>query len=67
MVRVEENMGTVIRFPTELRRARSAETVGPDEARGSVIPLPVIRIERWSDDRQQQAARRETASDKRSR
>jgi hypothetical protein len=67
MVRVEDDMGTVIRFPTELRRSRNAETAGPDEARGQVILLPVIRIERWSDDRQEQAARRETASDKRSR
>ncbi len=59
-------MGTVIRFPTELRRSRSAEILRPDEARGRVIPLPVIRIERWAD-RQDEAARRENAGDKRSR
>jgi hypothetical protein len=58
-------MGTVIRFPTELPRSRSAETLGPDEARGRVIPLPVIRIERWADDRQDKAASREKAGDKR--
>jgi hypothetical protein len=60
-------MGTVIRFPTELRRSRSAETLGADEARGRVILLPVVRIERWSDDRPDEAVRRGAASDKRSR
>jgi hypothetical protein len=60
-------MGTVIRFPTELRRSRNAETAGPDEAGGCVIPLPVIRIERWPDSRQDEAARHETAGDVRSR
>jgi hypothetical protein len=67
VVRVEDSMGAVIRFPTELRRSRSAETLGPEEARGRVILLPVIRIERWAADRQDEAARRGAASDKRSR
>jgi hypothetical protein len=67
VVRVEDSMGTVIRFPTELRRSRNAETLGADEARGRVILLPVVRIERWSDDRPDEAVRRGAASDKRSR
>jgi hypothetical protein len=64
---VEDGMGTVIRFPIELRRSRNAETLGPDQARGRVILLPVVRIERWSDDRPNEAAKRGAASDKRSR
>jgi len=42
-------MGTVIRFPDERRMNWNAGAHAPSQS-GSVIILPVIRIERHSDD-----------------
>jgi len=47
-------MATIIEFPADLaRRARPAMTGAPQEGRGTILILPVVRIERESttDDR----------------
>jgi hypothetical protein len=47
-------MGTLIRFPEERRAPRSGEVV-PSEL-GSIVILPVVRIERHQDDVMAKAA-----------
>src|SRR5919108_667864 len=42
-------MGTVIRFPVEMRKSAKAVPARPGEEMGRVVILPVIRIERWTD------------------
>jgi hypothetical protein len=49
MRRQEKKMGTVLRFPVELRKSRNAVPAQPGEEMGRIIILPVIRIERWAD------------------
>ncbi|MBR1136383.1 MULTISPECIES: hypothetical protein [Bradyrhizobium] len=47
-------MATIIEFPTDAaRRARSPVTGAPQEGMGTIVILPVVRIERESssDDR----------------
>ena len=41
-------MGTVIEFPSERRPTRAAGPVPPDG--GSIVILPVVRVERTGDD-----------------
>jgi hypothetical protein len=43
-------MGTVIRFPQERRMSWVGTGARPLEAPGSVVILPVIRVERHDDD-----------------
>ena len=43
-------MGTVIRFPSERRMSWTGAGARPLDTTGSVIILPVIRIERHDDD-----------------
>jgi hypothetical protein len=49
MRRQEKKMGTVLRFPVELRKSRNSVPAQPGEEMGRIIILPVIRIERWTD------------------
>jgi hypothetical protein len=50
-------MGTVIRFPVEVRKSSKAVPARPGEEMGRVVILPVIRIERWADNPQAETAR----------
>ena len=43
-------MGTVIRFPVERRASRDGATALPAGESASIVILPVVRIERHSDD-----------------
>jgi hypothetical protein len=43
-------MGTVIRFPDEKRMSWSGAGARPLDTPGSVVILPVIRVERHDDD-----------------
>jgi hypothetical protein len=60
-------MGSVVRFPESARRSRSGRLIAKAES-ATVIILPVIRIERFSDEpthpasRSQRRRRRRRAS-----
>jgi len=58
-------MGLVISFPERTRRARRSKRKGEAPASATVIILPVIRIERFTDEppsRSQRRRRRRRAS-----
>ncbi len=60
-------MGSVIRFPETGRRARSSRLIAARAESATVIILPVIRIERFTDEpshpsRSQRRRRRRRAS-----
>jgi hypothetical protein len=67
----ENEMGTVVKFPGVWRVARSGKSIGKKRDSAIVIILPVIRIERFSDQpaeiepiRAQRRSRRPRASHK---
>jgi hypothetical protein len=46
----DSRMGTVVEFPEHGRSARDGRVIGMPSESATVIILPVIRIERYSDD-----------------
>ena len=49
-------MGTVVEFPEHGRSTRAGRVIGMRSESATVIILPVIRIERYSDDAPAEAA-----------
>ena len=43
-------MGTVVTFPESRRSARDAYAIGTQNASATIIILPVVRIEHYSDE-----------------
>jgi hypothetical protein len=59
-------MGTVLRFPVEMRKSANAVPAQPGEEMGRVVILPVVRIERWVDSPPAKASKNEKRIDAKS-